>query len=258
MGMWRLGDKAAAPAGAPTVMVQPGEGLRVRPRLTRGEVVALAVALGACVLAMGYEFGWRRPMQQAASAAAAAKPQAWQTTAAAARPGVAPDAPQRPAVPPAAAGATAGTARASDEIVEIEVVAPNDRLVPPIAGRDDPFRKPGTLYRCRRYDGSVFWTDLHCSQHRGALIERIAKVPPDLPFDQQVRFARDDAKRFESSLAAEQAELQRINTCASLIGERAQILRRAGDATVLNAVLAADRNRAREIDSTLQRLRCGG
>jgi hypothetical protein len=59
-------------------------------------------------------------------------------------------------------------------------------------------------------------------------------------------------------LRAEQAELQRMNTCASLVGEQAQILRRAGDATVLTQVQSADRVRGREIEATLQRLRCNG
>jgi hypothetical protein len=66
------------------------------------------------------------------------------------------------------------------------------------------------------------------------------------------------ARGLEGPLRAEHAEIQRMNTCASLVGEQAQILRRAGDATVLTQVHTADRARATEIDAALQRLRCNG
>jgi hypothetical protein len=45
--------------------------------------------------------------------------------------------------------------------------------------------KPGTIYRRKNYAGGMFWSQAHCSQHN-ALIERIASVPPALPFQQQV------------------------------------------------------------------------
>ncbi|MCC2677351.1 MAG: hypothetical protein K0R58_4298 [Ramlibacter sp.] len=45
-----------------------------------------------------------------------------------------------------------------------------------------------TIYLCRAYNGGTFWAQAHCNQHN-ALIERIAYVPPSLPFDQQVAIA---------------------------------------------------------------------
>lgn len=46
----------------------------------------------------------------------------------------------------------------------------------------------GTIYLCRGYNGASFWASDHCNQH-SALIERIANVPPGLPFGQQVALA---------------------------------------------------------------------
>jgi hypothetical protein len=239
MGPLGLPGRKVVPA---KVVLAPPVFISTRARLTRGEILGLIVIVLACVLAVAYEFGYRRAAMLDASLAnlAATKPTL-----------------KAPAVQPAPTTAAPRT-KAMDEIVEFEIKdrsTHNDGVSDP---RDDPFRTPGTIYRCRRYDGSVFWSDLHCGRHRGALIERIAKVPADLPFDQQVRLAREQARKFESSLQAEQAELQRMNTCASMVGERAQILRRETDVTVLADVHSSDRRRGREIDSMLQRLRCGG
>ncbi len=66
------------------------------------------------------------------------------------------------------------------------------------------------------------------------------------------------ARKPEGSLRAEQAEIQRMNTCAALVGEQAQILRRSSDVSVLTQVHTADRARAVEIDAALQGLRCNG
>lgn len=45
-----------------------------------------------------------------------------------------------------------------------------------------------TLYHCRAYGGGQFWSRQHCQQHQ-ALVERMASVPPDLKFEQQVKIA---------------------------------------------------------------------
>lgn len=242
-------DQPAAPAGEP---------FKVRARLTTLELLALAAVIGACFSVIAFEYGYRRPARAAAEAAAQARQQA--------RVAVQPPAPRVVDVlpaPPAAAPVEQVqqpiTAIADPTSVASSSIAAAPAAVPARPARaDDPFQTPGTIYRCRRYDGSVFWSSLHCAKHRGALIERIARVPADQPFDVQVRIASDEARRFESSLRAEQAEIQRMNTCASLVGEQAQILRRAGDATVLAQVQATDRARAREIDAAMQRLRCNG
>lgn len=83
-------------------------------------------------------------------------------------------------------------------------------------------------------------------------------APPVEPLRSTSHAADPAARKVEGSLRAEQAEIQRMNTCATLVGEQAQILRRAGDVTVLAQVHTADRSRAVEIDAALQRLRCNG
>jgi hypothetical protein len=244
-------DQPAAPVGEP---------FKVRARLTTLELLALAAVIGVCFSVIAFEFGYRRPARASAEAAAQARQLARTSV-----PPVVKTAPRgfgaegapgaEPAIAPIAADTVAADAAAavSSVIAAAPVVGPARP-----ARADDPFQTPGTIYRCRRYDGSVFWSSLHCAKHRGALIERISRVPADQPFEVQVRIASDEARGFEASLRAEQAEIQRMNTCATLIGEHAQILRRAGDATVLSQVQATDRTRAREIDATMQRLRCNG
>ncbi len=238
MGTLGLPGRKVAPA---KVVLAPPVFIATRARLTRGEIMALIVIVLACALAVAYEFGYRRPamMDAALAHVAATKPTL-----------------KAPAVQPPPTNNQ--RSKAVDEIVEFEIKDRSTQNEGVSDRRDDPFRTPGTIYRCRRYDGSVFWSDLHCGRHRGALIERITKVPADLPFDQQVKLAREQARKFESSLQAEQVELQRMNTCAMLVGERAQILRREADVTVLADVHTNDRRRGLEIDSMLQRLRCGG
>ncbi|MCE3272125.1 MAG: hypothetical protein K0S57_2522 [Ramlibacter sp.] len=50
-----------------------------------------------------------------------------------------------------------------------------------------------TIYLCRAYSGGTFWANTHCNQH-SALIERIAYVPPGLPFQQQVAIASEQQR----------------------------------------------------------------
>ena len=262
-------DQPAAPVAEP---------FQVRARLTTFELLALAAVIGVCFSVIAFEYGWRRPARAAAEAAAQARQLArvaalppTRTTGAAAGNAAAgtadflpaPAATPAPAAPQAIVPAQPITTIADPTTAASSAIAAAPAAAAGVtperpARADDPFQTPGTIYRCRRYDGSAFWSSMHCAKHRGALIDRIARVPADQPFDVQVRIASEDARRFENSLRAEQAEIQRMNTCASLVGEQAQILRRAGDATVLAAVQANDRTRAREIDAAMQKLRCNG
>ena len=52
-----------------------------------------------------------------------------------------------------------------------------------------PYRS-GTVYLCRNPDRSTFWAQAPCSS-QGAVLERMAQVPEDLPFDAQVRIAEE-------------------------------------------------------------------
>lgn len=45
------------------------------------------------------------------------------------------------------------------------------------------------LYLCEAFGGGQFWSTRHC-RLQDALVERIERVPRDLPFDQQVALAR--------------------------------------------------------------------
>ena len=123
---------------------------------------------------------------------------------------------------------------------------------------DNPFFKPGTIYRCKSYSGAVFWAQSHCSQHK-AVIERIASVPVGMPFQQQVDIASAQAQSLESQLRGEQREDARRVTCQTLRLERDQIWKRSGTGTgyVPLDVLGADQTRWRQIESQLSQNNCG-
>jgi hypothetical protein len=116
---------------------------------------------------------------------------------------------------------------------------------------------PGTIYRCKSYSGSLFWSEAHCSQHR-SLVDRIASVPPGLPFQQRVDLAARAANEVESSVRAEQREGGRAAFCASLRGEREQIWKRSGSGAGYVSItqLGADQVRWREIDAEMSRYQC--
>ena len=62
------------------------------------------------------------------------------------------------------------------------------QTAPPPQASHQASTSTNTIYLCRAYNGGTFWAQAHCNQHN-ALIERIAYVPPSLPFDQQVAIA---------------------------------------------------------------------
>lgn len=62
----------------------------------------------------------------------------------------------------------------------------------------------GTIYHCKAYDGGTFWSTAHCAEHR-ALIDRIASVPPGLPFDQQVQIAEQRRQAMMTTVQAQSA-----------------------------------------------------
>ncbi|MES2957570.1 MAG: hypothetical protein V4792_05240 [Pseudomonadota bacterium] len=142
---------------------------------------------------------------------------------------------------------------------------PSAPLAPPLPTvsrtpevRENPFFKPGTIYKCKSYSGGSFWAQSHCSQHN-ALIERIASVPIGMPFQQQVDVADGELHRVESQLRGEQREDARRVTCQMLRGERERIWKRSGTGTgyVPLDVLGADQTRWRQIESQLSQNNCG-
>jgi hypothetical protein len=52
----------------------------------------------------------------------------------------------------------------------------------------------GSIYLCKSYSGSTFWSKAHCREHN-ALIDWIVSVPDSLPWDQQVQLAEQDRAR---------------------------------------------------------------
>jgi hypothetical protein len=123
--------------------------------------------------------------------------------------------------------------------------------------RHNPWRQPGTIYRCKAYGGGLFWSELHCSQ-QGALIDRIASVPPGLSFENQVRIADGQARDIAQSVQREQAEGARNARCLSLQHERDTIWRRSGSGAGYVSLdqLGADQTRWRQIEQLLAENRC--
>jgi hypothetical protein len=122
---------------------------------------------------------------------------------------------------------------------------------------ESPFRKPGTIYRCKSYSGGLFWSDTHCSKHN-ALIDRIASVPVGMAFQQQVDIASGEANRVEQSIERERRESARSTLCSSLSNEREQIWKRsgAGAGHVPLDELGRDQTRWRHIESLLRANSC--
>lgn len=77
-----------------------------------------------------------------------------------------------------------------------------------------------TIYLCKAYNGSTFWTNGTCSR-RNAFIERIESVA-DVPFDQQVEQARSNMGNAPSVEKA-QTSSNRDQYCGQLINELAEI-----------------------------------
>lgn len=70
---------------------------------------------------------------------------------------------------------------------------PAPAAAPAAAAPTAPPPRVQTLYLCKSYGGSMFWSKTICHQLR-ATIDRIAKVPGALPFDEQVAIARGEAQ----------------------------------------------------------------
>lgn len=85
--------------------------------------------------------------------------------------------------------------------VTSQAAARNDSPVPKVrylqqeeVQREAPAPQTGgTVYLCRAYNDSTFWSQAHCGQHH-ALIERIVSVPAGLPFEQQVHLGEQQRR----------------------------------------------------------------
>jgi hypothetical protein len=61
----------------------------------------------------------------------------------------------------------------------------------------------GSVYLCKSYSGSTFWSKAHCREHN-ALIDWIVSVPDSLPWEQQVQLAEQDRARRAAAATAQQ------------------------------------------------------
>lgn len=78
-----------------------------------------------------------------------------------------------------------------------------------------------TIYLCKAYNGSTFWSQAHCSQHN-ALIDRIETVA-DVPWDQQVQQAEQGKAARTQQAQNSTGESQRATRCGQLVAERNKI-----------------------------------
>lgn len=77
-----------------------------------------------------------------------------------------------------------------------------------------------TLYLCKSYGGSLFWSSGYCSSQK-AFLERTATVPSGLSFDQQVRMADTEWKVAAASANTEPSPaVKTAIQCANLKRER--------------------------------------
>lgn len=77
------------------------------------------------------------------------------------------------------------------------------------APRSAPAAAPSTatpIYHCKDYEGKTFWAGSHCNQHR-ALVDRVTRVPGNLPFEQQVQIA-DKERRAMAALGSAPSSLE--------------------------------------------------
>lgn len=116
----------------------------------------------------------------------------------------------------------------SDRLQNQEVEAPpaprrQARAAPTIPDRPrqpaptetrDTTASSNTIYLCRAYSGGTFWAQAHCNQHN-ALIERIAYVPPNLPFDQQVAIAAEQRRSSAAVIQSTTTVTQSTDTSAA-------------------------------------------
>ncbi len=163
---------------------------------------------------------------------------------------------------PAAGAGQSAVAPAPARLAQVtatprQVAAPQPQPRALQQSSEDPFRKPGTIYRCKSYSGGLFWSDTHCSRHN-ALIDRIATVPVGLPFQQQVDIASGEANRLTQQLEGERREGTRAALCAALTNEREVIWKRSGSGAgyVPLDVLGRDQTRWRQIDAQLNANGC--
>ncbi len=113
-----------------------------------------------------------------------------------------------------------------------------------------------TIYHCKDYGGGTFWAATTCSNHK-SLIDRIARVPDGLTFNQQVQIAEGQRSAVNNQLAVEAAQSTTATKCGALKFERDKIWSRYSNWQYQKPeVVGPDRLRTLAIEAEQQALRC--
>lgn len=112
-----------------------------------------------------------------------------------------------------------------------------------------------TLYLCKAYNGSTFWSSAHCNQHN-ALIDRMESVA-DVPFAQQVEQAQGARNRATATASQHTEFFDRNVYCGRLINERKSIEARYSNwQWQPPEVINPDQQRTLAINSALRANQC--
>lgn len=113
-----------------------------------------------------------------------------------------------------------------------------------------------TIYRCKSYEGGVFWSSGPCSEHR-ALIDRMATVPDGMPFQQQVNVAEQALGNQQRAAKAEADEREKANKCYQIKAEFSEIWRKYENGKyVPPEQIGADQTRWKELQTLKARAGC--
>jgi hypothetical protein len=79
----------------------------------------------------------------------------------------------------------------------------------------------GSIFLCKSYSGSMFWSKQHCREHN-ALIDWIVSVPDSLPWEQQVQLAEQDRARRAAETAPQRNVVVQQGQATSAAGRQAE------------------------------------
>lgn len=113
-----------------------------------------------------------------------------------------------------------------------------------------------TIYECRAYNGSSFFSTGPCGQHN-ALGVALHTVPDGMPFDQQVKTIEDAQKRKVSGTQQEDTNRARLGQCAQIDRELKDLqVKYTNWQYVPIDEVNADQGRERDLKSRRSQLQC--
>lgn len=75
-----------------------------------------------------------------------------------------------------------------------------------------------TIYECRAYNGSTFFSTGLCAQHQAAGVAA-HRVPDGMPLEQQVKLVEDAKNRQVAGMRADDEKRDRVRQCSSIDDE---------------------------------------